>query len=51
MVLRIPNAWSPAERAGRVVAALDDALLAMRPHAIVIVEPGRVRVLGSPPRG
>jgi len=49
VVLRIPNAWSPAERARRVVDALDDALLAMAARAIVIIEPGRVRVLGTPP--
>src|SRR5689334_640723 len=29
VVLRIPNAWSPMERARRVVDALDEALLAM----------------------
>jgi predicted nuclease of predicted toxin-antitoxin system len=49
VVLRIPNAWSPAERARRVVDALDDALLAMAARAIVIIEPGRVRVLGTAP--
>jgi hypothetical protein len=35
----------------QIVGALDEALLAMAARAIVIVEPGRVRVLGSQLRG
>jgi hypothetical protein len=31
---------SPTERARRVVGALDEALLAVTAHAIVIVDPG-----------
>jgi predicted nuclease of predicted toxin-antitoxin system len=48
VVLRVPNSWSPAERARRLCSALDETLLSVTPHAIVIVEPGRVRVLGPP---
>jgi predicted nuclease of predicted toxin-antitoxin system len=51
VVLRVPNTWSPPERARRLCSALDEALLSVISRAIVIVEPGRVRVLGpaSPP--
>jgi predicted nuclease of predicted toxin-antitoxin system len=46
VVLRVPNTWSPSERARRLSGALDDALLSVTRGAIVIVEPARVRVLG-----
>ncbi len=48
VVLRVPNGWTPAERARRLKAALDDAILGAVTGATVIVEPARVRVLRSP---
>jgi hypothetical protein len=45
IVLRVPNAWTPSERARRLANVLDDARLAVLAGAIVIVEPARVRVL------
>jgi predicted nuclease of predicted toxin-antitoxin system len=50
IVLRVPNAWAPADRARRVVAVLDEILLSRVTGAIVIVDAIRVRVL-APPRG
>jgi predicted nuclease of predicted toxin-antitoxin system len=48
VVLRVPNAWPPAERAQRLAAALDETLLSAIKGAMVIVEPARVRVLRPP---
>jgi predicted nuclease of predicted toxin-antitoxin system len=48
IVLRIPNEWTPSERARRLAIVLDDDLLAVLAGAIVIVEPARVRVLARP---
>jgi predicted nuclease of predicted toxin-antitoxin system len=48
VVLRVPNVWTPRERADRLAAALDESTLAKTDGAIVIVEPARVRVLASP---
>jgi predicted nuclease of predicted toxin-antitoxin system len=48
VVLRVPSGWSPADRAHRLMAALDDAVLAAIAGATVIVEPARVRVLRPP---
>jgi predicted nuclease of predicted toxin-antitoxin system len=48
VVLRVPNEWSPAERAHRLVHALDEALLATIAGTTVIVAPARVRVLRPP---
>jgi predicted nuclease of predicted toxin-antitoxin system len=48
VVLRVPNALSPAERARRITEALDSAVLAAIAGATVIVDPARVRVLRPP---
>jgi predicted nuclease of predicted toxin-antitoxin system len=48
VVLRLPNAWTPAERAERLTSVLDTGVLAALAGAIVIVEPTRVRVLSVP---
>ena len=45
LVLRLPNAWSPEQRATRRIEALDRALLDRLAGCIVIVEPARVRIL------
>jgi len=48
IVLRLPSAWAPAERADRLIAALEPEVLAATIGAIVIIEPSRVRILSSP---
>jgi predicted nuclease of predicted toxin-antitoxin system len=48
VVLRVPNGWSPTDRARRLAEALDDSLLATIGGTTVIVEPTRVRVLRLP---
>jgi predicted nuclease of predicted toxin-antitoxin system len=50
IVLRLPNAWTPTQRATRLMAALDATLVASLPGAIVIIEPSRVRMIATLPR-
>ena len=49
IVLRLPNAWTPRERAGRLMAALDSTLLGVLSGGIIIIEPSRVRMIGPHP--
>jgi predicted nuclease of predicted toxin-antitoxin system len=49
IVLRLPNAWTPRERAERLVAALDSTLVGELSGAIVIIEPSRVRMIAPNP--
>ena len=48
IVLRLPNGWSPRERAERLLAALDPTLLRALSGAIIIIEPNRVRMVAPP---
>jgi predicted nuclease of predicted toxin-antitoxin system len=48
VVLRLPNAFAPEERAKRLLSALDPSILSTLAGSIVIVEVARVRVLSVP---